>query len=87
MSADGLPSWSVRKIAGIYKITDETVVMAIVNRTPDSFYDKGATFTDQAALDAVGMCTVFLTAPTSNDTRVRVDDLAKKKMRIHQDRD
>ncbi len=32
---------------------DETVVMAIVNRTPDSFYDKGATFTDAAALDAV----------------------------------
>jgi dihydropteroate synthase len=31
----------------------ETVVMAIVNRTPDSFYDTGATFTDGAALDAV----------------------------------
>lgn len=31
----------------------ETVVMAIVNRTPDSFYDKGSTFTDSAALDAV----------------------------------
>ena len=27
--------------------------MAIVNRTPDSFYDKGATFTDAAALAAV----------------------------------
>ena len=27
--------------------------MAIVNRTPDSFYDKGATFTDDAALAAV----------------------------------
>ncbi|GAB2508281.1 Inactive dihydropteroate synthase 2 [Corynebacterium atrinae] len=26
-------------------------VMAIVNRTPDSFYDQGATFADQAALD------------------------------------
>ncbi|WP_435384192.1 dihydropteroate synthase [Corynebacterium atrinae] len=25
--------------------------MAIVNRTPDSFYDQGATFADQAALD------------------------------------
>ena len=32
---------------------DERVVMAIVNRTPDSFYDKGATFTEDAALDAV----------------------------------
>ena len=31
----------------------ETVVMAIVNRTPDSFYDKGATFADAAALEAV----------------------------------
>ncbi|HNM85837.1 MAG: dihydropteroate synthase [Mycobacterium sp.] len=27
--------------------------MAIVNRTPDSFYDRGATFTDKAAMDAV----------------------------------
>jgi dihydropteroate synthase len=26
--------------------------MAIVNRTPDSFYDKGATFADEAARDA-----------------------------------
>ncbi len=32
---------------------DETVVMAILNRTPDSFYDKGATFADGAALEAV----------------------------------
>ncbi len=32
---------------------DETLVMAIVNRTPDSFYDKGATFADAAALAAV----------------------------------
>ncbi|MFP7366067.1 dihydropteroate synthase [Corynebacterium callunae] len=29
------------------------VIMAIVNRTPDSFYDKGATFADTAALDRV----------------------------------
>jgi dihydropteroate synthase len=32
---------------------DELAVMAIVNRTPDSFYDRGATFTDGAALAAV----------------------------------
>ncbi len=32
---------------------DDLVVMAIVNRTPDSFYDRGATFADDAALDAV----------------------------------
>jgi dihydropteroate synthase len=31
----------------------ELVVMAIVNRTPDSFYDRGATFADPAALDRV----------------------------------
>ncbi|GAA0283681.1 dihydropteroate synthase [Cryptosporangium japonicum] len=31
----------------------DLLVMAIVNRTPDSFYDRGATFTDEAALAAV----------------------------------
>jgi dihydropteroate synthase len=31
----------------------ELVLMAIVNRTPDSFYDRGATFAEEAALDAV----------------------------------
>ncbi|MEU2348345.1 dihydropteroate synthase [Modestobacter sp. NPDC049651] len=31
----------------------ELVVMAIVNRTPDSFYDRGATFALQAAVDRV----------------------------------
>lgn len=30
----------------------ELVVMAIVNRTPDSFFDRGATYAEQAALDA-----------------------------------
>ncbi len=29
------------------------MIMAIVNRTPDSFYDRGATFTDEAAKEAV----------------------------------
>ncbi|KIF06923.1 dihydropteroate synthase [Streptomyces sp. RSD-27] len=33
--------------------THEPVIMAIVNRTPDSFYDQGATFHDQPALDRV----------------------------------
>ena len=32
---------------------DEPVIMAIVNRTPDSFYDQGATFQDDAALERV----------------------------------
>ncbi|MTD16474.1 dihydropteroate synthase [Nakamurella sp. YIM 132087] len=31
----------------------ELLVMAIVNRTPDSFYDRGATYAEQAALDRV----------------------------------
>jgi dihydropteroate synthase len=31
----------------------ELVVMAIVNRTPDSFFDRGSTFSAGAALDAV----------------------------------
>ena len=31
---------------------DRALVMAIVNRTPDSFYDRGATFADAAAMDA-----------------------------------
>jgi dihydropteroate synthase len=32
---------------------DEPVVMAIVNRTPDSFFDRGATYHAAAALEAV----------------------------------
>jgi dihydropteroate synthase len=32
---------------------DELLVMAIVNRTPDSFYDRGATYAKDAALDRV----------------------------------
>lgn len=32
---------------------DRAAVMAIVNRTPDSFYDRGATFSDGDALAAV----------------------------------
>ena len=32
---------------------DRALVMAIVNRTPDSFYDRGATFADAAAMDRV----------------------------------
>ncbi len=31
---------------------DELVIMAIVNRTPDSFFDKGSTFADEAAFEA-----------------------------------
>ena len=31
----------------------QKLIMAIVNRTPDSFYDKGATWDEAAALDRV----------------------------------
>lgn len=34
----------------------DLLVMAIVNRTRDSFYDKGATFAEDAALDRVRLC-------------------------------
>jgi dihydropteroate synthase len=34
-------------------VRDRALVMAIVNRTPDSFYDHGATFADDAAKAAV----------------------------------
>ncbi|MET4428325.1 MULTISPECIES: dihydropteroate synthase [unclassified Mycolicibacterium] len=37
-----------RPVAG-----DRAMIMAIVNRTPDSFYDRGATFSDEAAMTAV----------------------------------
>ncbi|MDY6807557.1 MAG: dihydropteroate synthase [Actinomycetota bacterium] len=33
--------------------TDRALVMAIVNRTPDSFYDRGASFTDTAAQERI----------------------------------
>jgi dihydropteroate synthase len=32
---------------------DRAMIMAIVNRTPDSFYDRGATFSDESAKVAV----------------------------------
>ena len=32
---------------------DRALVMAIVNRTPDSFYDGGANFSDDAAMASV----------------------------------
>jgi dihydropteroate synthase len=34
-------------------VSDRALVMAIINRTPDSFYDNGATFAPDAALTAV----------------------------------
>src|SRR5688572_19371240 len=34
---------------------DATLMMAIVNRTPDSFYDKGATWNEDRAFDRVAL--------------------------------
>ena len=34
---------------------DATLMMAIVNRTPDSFYDKGATWAEDAAFERVAL--------------------------------
>jgi dihydropteroate synthase len=39
-------------------VRDRPLVMAIVNRTPDSFYDNGATFAPDAALAAVAQALV-----------------------------
>ncbi len=47
-SASPLPTLCGKSVA-----TDRALVMAIVNRTPDSFYDRGATFSDEAAMAAV----------------------------------
>src|SRR4029453_5965500 len=35
-----------------FDFTRRTAVMAILNRTPDSFYDRGATFGFEAAVEA-----------------------------------
>ncbi|UGT64228.1 dihydropteroate synthase [Nocardia asteroides] len=55
ISASHLPEGSAPPptLCGRPVATDRALVMAIVNRTPDSFYDRGATFTDAAAMDAV----------------------------------
>jgi dihydropteroate synthase len=40
-------------IRGRRPVRDRALVMAIINRTPDSFYDHGATFADDAAKVAI----------------------------------
>ena len=44
---------SAATLCGRPVTAERALVMAIINRTPDSFYDQGATFTDEAAMDAV----------------------------------
>src|SRR5450432_4924318 len=41
--------WSFRLGDRVHDLTSRTLVMGVLNRTPDSFYDRGATF----ALDAL----------------------------------
>ncbi len=36
--------WTYRLGDAVHDLTDRTLVMGILNRTPDSFYDRGATF-------------------------------------------
>src|SRR5436309_7813660 len=49
-----LRDWSVvLRLGGRTFASGEYALMAIVNRTPDSFYDRGATFAANAALRAV----------------------------------
>jgi len=43
-SVDPVRATSLRLGSRTFDITDRPVVMGILNRTPDSFYDKGATF-------------------------------------------
>lgn len=53
MSAAPVPVESAVVLRGRPLPAGRAAVMAIVNRTPDSFYDGGATFTDSAAMAAV----------------------------------
>ena len=41
------------ELAGRGFDSDALLIMAIVNRTPDSFYDRGATYAFDKALDRV----------------------------------
>lgn len=40
-------------VRGRRLVRDRALVMAIINRTPDSFYDQGATFQEEVARDAI----------------------------------
>ena len=50
---DAAPARPVVVLRGKALRRDRAAVMAIVNRTPDSFYDNGATWDDEAAEEAV----------------------------------
>jgi len=40
-------------VRGRRLVRDRALIMAILNRTPDSFYDRGATFSDDKAKAAI----------------------------------
>src|SRR3954451_12776990 len=44
MSGGGMPEYHYRLGDEVHDLTSRTLVMGILNRTPDSFYDKGLTF-------------------------------------------
>lgn len=48
-----LPAPPSPTLCGRPVAVDRALIMAIVNRTPDSFYDRGATFSDDSAMAAV----------------------------------
>lgn len=49
----GAPQRFAATLCGRQVATDRALVMAIVNRTPDSFFDRGATFADEPAMRRV----------------------------------
>ena len=59
MTIDGVRDRSVLRFGTRTVAGDRALVMAIVNRTPDSFYDRGATFSDDAAMAAVDRAVAF----------------------------
>src|SRR3954465_16025872 len=44
MTGEGMPEYHYRLGDELHDLTSRTLVMGILNRTPDSFYDKGMTF-------------------------------------------
>src|SRR3954453_21221133 len=44
MTGEGMPGFHYRLGDEVHDLTARTLVMGILNRTPDSFYDRGLTF-------------------------------------------
>ena len=56
MRASRWAASNVERLIGgrTFDFSREVAVMAIINRTPDSFFDKGSTFALDAAVAAAG---------------------------------